>query len=84
MVSCGFNNEKLINMKELALRILQEETDGFESQSRLRDDVLDAMVRFKNESEQLTIPVVIGSFVQFYDSQMANAEKDYSGTNHKY
>ena len=42
-------------MRELALNILQEETDGFESQSRLRDDVLDAMIRFENETEQCNI-----------------------------
>ena len=45
-------------MRELALNILQEETDGFESQSRLRDDVLDAMIRFKNETKQCNIAVV--------------------------
>ena len=45
-------------MKDLALRILQEETDAFESQSRFRDDVIDAMIRFKNETEQLNIPAV--------------------------
>jgi len=42
------------------LSILQDETDGFENQSRLRDDVLDAMEQayIKGKSEQLTIPVV--------------------------
>jgi hypothetical protein len=34
-------------MRELALKILQEETGSFEEQSRLRDDILDAMVSFK-------------------------------------
>lgn len=46
--------------EELALKILQEETDGFESQNRLRDDIIDAMIRFSNEREQLTIPTVVG------------------------
>lgn len=36
------------------------------------------------ETKQCTIPVVIGSFVRFYDCQRANAEKDYSGKNPKY
>ena len=45
-------------MRELALKILQEETDGFESQSRLRDDVLDAMVRFEKETKQCDIAIV--------------------------
>ena len=42
------------------LSILQEETDGFKEQSRLRDDVLDAMEQtyIKGKNEQLTIPVV--------------------------
>ena len=39
--------------KALALKILQEETDGFESQSRLRDDIIDAMIKFKREIEKL-------------------------------
>lgn len=45
--------------KEL-LNILQEQTDGFESQSRLRDDVLDAMeeVYLKGKREQLILPNV--------------------------
>ena len=45
------------------LNILQEETDGFKEQSRLRDDVLDAMEQayIKGKKEQLTIPVVIVS-----------------------
>lgn len=40
------------------LSILQEETDGFKEQSRLRDDVLDAMEQayIKGKNEQLTIP----------------------------
>jgi hypothetical protein len=43
------------------LSILQEETDGFKEQSRLRDDVLDAMEEayIKGKNEQLTIPVVV-------------------------
>ena len=56
-------------MKDLALRILQEETDGFELQSRLRDDVIDAMIRFKNETEQLNIPAVVGRSEQYCDCQ---------------
>jgi hypothetical protein len=47
-------------MRELALKILKEETGGFEEQSRLRDDVLDAMLRFVDETKQLTIPAVVG------------------------
>ena len=44
------------------LSILQEETDGFNEQSRLRDDVLDAMEEayLKGKREQLNIPVVVG------------------------
>ena len=42
------------------LSILQEETDGFNEQSRLRDDVLDAMEEayLKGKREQLDITVV--------------------------
>ena len=32
-----------------AKEILQKETDGFEEQSRLRDDVLDAMEKYANQ-----------------------------------
>tara|TARA_R110000868_G_C10820979_1_gene758626 strand:+ start:282 stop:575 length:294 start_codon:yes stop_codon:yes gene_type:complete len=38
----------------------------------------------KHKSKQLNKPVVIGSFVRFYDCQTANAEKDYSGANPKH
>lgn len=34
-------------MREKALQILQEETGSFEEQSRLREDVIDAMIAFK-------------------------------------
>jgi hypothetical protein len=34
-------------MRDKALKILQEETGSFEESSRLRDDVLDAMIAFK-------------------------------------
>ncbi len=37
-------------MRDLALKILQEETGSFAEQSRLRDDVLDAMIAFKNKN----------------------------------
>ena len=40
-------------MEDLALRFLQEETEGFELQSRLRDDIIDAMIRFKNETQNI-------------------------------
>ena len=48
------------------LIILQEETDGFKEQSRLRDDVLDAMEQayIKGKNEQLTIPDVVGQSEQ--------------------
>ena len=48
------------------LSILQEETDGFNEQSRLRDDVLDAMEEayLKGKREQLNIPVVVGQSEQ--------------------
>lgn len=36
------------------------------------------------ENPALNKPVVIGSFVRFYDCQTANAEKDYSGANPKH
>ena len=61
-------------MKDLALRILQEETKGFESQSRLRDDVIDAMIRFKNETEQLTTPAVMPRFIISYKNDGFNKE----------
>jgi len=48
----------IMKTKKLALKILQAETDGFETQSRLRDDVLDAMVRFESENKQCNIAVV--------------------------
>ena len=43
------------------LSILQEETDGFKEQSRLRDDVLDAMEQayIKGKKEQLTLTNVV-------------------------
>ena len=43
------------------LSILQEETDGFKEQSRLRDDVLDAMEQayIKGKNEQLTLTDVV-------------------------
>ena len=63
------------------LSILQEETDGFNEQSRLRDDVLDAMEEayLKGKREQLTIPVVSVSTLleerkQWY---LENEYKDY-------
>ena len=34
-----------------AIEILQEETGGFENQSRLRDDVLDAMEEYAKQNE---------------------------------
>ena len=34
-------------MKEQALKILQDETGLFEETSRLREDILDAMIAFK-------------------------------------
>lgn len=37
-------------MRKLALKILQEETGSFAEQSRLRDDILDAMIAFKKGS----------------------------------
>jgi hypothetical protein len=50
------------------LSILQEETDGFKEQSRLRDDVLDAMEQayIKGKKEQLTIPVVVQQSEQLF------------------
>ena len=46
------------------LSILQEETDGFKEQSRLRDDVLDAMEQayIKGKEEQLTLTDVVKPF----------------------
>ena len=37
-------------MRDKALKILQEETGSFEESSRLRDDVLDAMIAFKKSN----------------------------------
>ena len=47
------------------LSILQEETDGFNEQSRLRDDVLDAMEEayLKGKREQLDTTVVSKRFI---------------------
>lgn len=36
------------------------------------------------QNPALNKPVVIGSFVRFYDCQTANAKKDYSGANPKH
>ena len=49
------------------LSILQEETDGFKEQSRLRDDVLDAMEQayIKGKNEQLTLTDVVKSLEVF-------------------
>ena len=46
------------------LSILQEETDGFKEQSRLRDDVLDAMEQayIKGKNEQLTLTDVVSTY----------------------
>ena len=40
--------------------------------------------KLEAQQEQLDIPVVIGSFVRFYDCQQANKDRDYSGANSKY
>ena len=52
-------NKIKMTRKEL-LSILQKETDGFNEQSRLRDDVLDAMEEayLKGKREQLNIAFV--------------------------
>lgn len=52
---CDFKIQNFKNMKDLALKILQEETNSFDMQSRLRDDVIDAMIRFTNECKQCNI-----------------------------
>ena len=41
---------KIIKNRYRALEVLQKETDAFEEQSRLREDVIDAMVAFKKVS----------------------------------
>jgi len=73
-------NKIKMTRKEL-LSILQEETDGFNEQSRLRDDVLDAMEKayLKGKREQLSIPDVVGRSEQLvcqrcheYDKQEQN------------
>ena len=38
----------------------------------------------QTQTPQLNIPVVIGSFVKFYDCQQANKDRDFSGANPKY
>ena len=38
----------------------------------------------ETQHPQLNIPVVIGSFVKFYDCQQANKDRDYSGANPKH
>jgi len=47
------------------LNILQEETNGFKEQSRLRDDVLNAMEQayIKGKKEQLTLTDVVSTFI---------------------
>jgi hypothetical protein len=40
--------------------------------------------KLEAQQEQLDKPVVIGSFVRFYDCCKANSDKDYSGANQKY
>ena len=57
-----FSDKKDKMTRTKLLSILQEETDGFNEQSRLRDDVLDAMEEayLKGKREQLNIPVVVG------------------------
>jgi len=59
------------------LSILQEETDGFKEQSRLRDDVLDAMEQayIKGKNDQLTIPDVVGQ------CDHPRSERSYIGQN---
>lgn len=37
-------------MRDKALKILQDETGSFEESSRLRDDILDAMIAFKKDN----------------------------------
>jgi len=38
----------------------------------------------ETQNSKLNTPVVIGSFVKFYDCQQANNDKDFSGVNPKY
>jgi hypothetical protein len=45
---------------------------------------LEAQMTNLAQNPALNKPVVIGSFVRFYDCQTANAEKDYSGANPKH
>ena len=47
------------------LNILQEKTNGFKEQSRLRDDVLDAMEKayIKGKKKQLTLTDVVSTFI---------------------
>ena len=46
-VICCFSFAIFNKMRDKALQILQKETGSFEESSRLRDDVLDAMIAFK-------------------------------------
>lgn len=46
------SNDETMTAGELALIYLRDETDGFESQSRLRDDVIDAMVAYAEHLSQ--------------------------------
>ena len=59
------------------LSILQEETDGFKEQSRLRDDVLDAMEQayIKGKNEQLTLTDVRRSDCEI--EEIVEQNKDY-------
>ena len=43
-----------------------------------------AQMTYLAQNPVLNKPVVIGSFVRFYDCPTANAEKDYSGANPKH
>jgi|AntAceMinimDraft_5_1070358.scaffolds.fasta_scaffold151507_2 hypothetical protein len=74
-------NKIKMTRKEL-LSILQKETDGFNEQSRLRDDVLDAMevAYLKGGREQLTIPDVVStSFCDTVECSNCGLERDFDG-----
>jgi len=66
-------------MRDLALKILQEETDSFETQSRLRDDVLDAMVRLIEETKQCNIADVVGRSEQLVCEICGEVEVEEQG-----
>lgn len=65
------------------LKILQSETDSFNIQSRLRDDVLDAMEQayLKGKNEQCNIADVGGSYRMLKDGEVIKKGDEFRDAN---